>query len=89
VKAAEERIKIRALQRLAIELQSQLESLNRVPTPAVEEGLDFYTEVSRFEIELIKRALRVADGHQKKAARLLNLNCTTLNAMIKRYYIKA
>ena len=83
--AIREQNKLRALQQLANELQSQLESLNRVPIPAVEEGLDFYTEVSRFETEMIKRALTVADGHQKKAARLLNLKCTTLNAMIKRY----
>jgi len=82
-----ERNNLRVLQ-LAIELQSELESFNRVPIPAVEQGLDFYTEVGRFETEMIKRALAVANGHQRKAARLLNLKCSTLNAMIKRYYIK-
>ena len=87
-KTTEERMKLIELQQLAMHLQTQLESLNQVPTSTVEEGLDFYTEVSRFEIEMIKRALTVADGQQKKAARLLNLNCTTLNAMMKRYYIK-
>lgn len=45
--------------------------------------LDFYDEVRRFEIFLIKNALRRTKGSQVKAARLLNLNETTLNSKIK------
>jgi transcriptional regulator with GAF, ATPase, and Fis domain len=71
-----------------MELLQGLESLNQVPTPAVEHGLDFYHEVSHFEIELIKRALTVVEGHQGKAARLLNLNPTTLGSKIKHYQIQ-
>jgi len=80
--------KIRLLKQLVMELQQGLDSLNRVPTPAVEHGLDFYHEVSHFEIELIKRALTFVEGHQRKAARLLNLNPTTLGSKIKRYQIQ-
>lgn len=80
--------KIRSLKQLVMELQRELESLNQVPTPTVEKGIDFYTEVSNFEIEMIKRALRFTEGHQGKAARLLNLNMSTLGSMIKRYYIQ-
>ena len=80
--------KVRLLKQLVMELQQGLESLNQVPTPAVERGLDFYHEVSHFEIELIKRALTFVGGHQRKAARLLNLNASTLGSKIKHYQIR-
>jgi transcriptional regulator with GAF, ATPase, and Fis domain len=80
--------KVRVLKQMAMELQRGLESLNQVPTPAVEQGLDFYHEVSHFEIELIKRALTFVEGHQGKAARLLNLNASTLGSKIKHYQIQ-
>jgi len=82
------REKIRRLQQMAALLQSELDSLQQFHTAPVEQGLDFYTEVSHFEIEIIKRALLAANGHQARAAQLLNLRSNTLNAMIKRYYIQ-
>lgn len=45
--------------------------------------LDFYSEVRRFEIFLIRNALRQTKGSQVKAARLLKLHETTLNSKIK------
>ncbi|MBK8313040.1 MAG: sigma-54-dependent Fis family transcriptional regulator [Acidobacteria bacterium] len=51
-------------------------------------GISFYDEVSRFEIELIRRALEITGGHQSKAAKLLGMNNTTLNSKIKVYNIK-
>jgi DNA-binding NtrC family response regulator len=51
-------------------------------------GISFYDEVSRFEIELIRRALEITGGHQSKAAKLLGMNNTTLNSKIKIYNIK-
>jgi DNA-binding protein Fis len=86
--AAAARSKIQLLKQLVTELQRELESLNQVPVPAVEHGLDFYYEVSRFEIGLIKCALAFVDGHQGKAAQLLNLNASTLGVKIKRYGIQ-
>jgi transcriptional regulator with PAS, ATPase and Fis domain len=50
-------------------------------------GLNFYDEVKRFEIDLIRRALDQTGGHQSRAARLLGLNATTLNSKIKSYNI--
>ena len=35
----------------------------------IENGFDFYEEVSRFEIELINRALLQTGGHQVRAAK--------------------
>ena len=86
--AAAGRNKIRLLKQLVAELQRELESLNQVPVPAVEQGVDFYYEVSRFEIGLIKCALTFVEGHQGKAAQLLKLNESTLGAKIKRYRIQ-
>jgi DNA-binding NtrC family response regulator len=51
-------------------------------------GISFYDEVSRFEIELIRRALDLTSNHQSKAAKLLGMNNTTLNSKIKVYHIK-
>lgn len=48
-------------------------------------GVNFYDEVKRFEIDLIRRALDQTGGHQSRAARLLGLNATTLNSKIKNY----
>jgi len=52
-------------------------------------GVNFYDEVRRFEIDLIRRALDQTGGHQSRAARLLGLNATTLNSKIKTYNIPA
>jgi transcriptional regulator with GAF, ATPase, and Fis domain len=52
-------------------------------------GVNFYDEVKKFEIDLIRRALDQTGGHQSRAARLLGLNATTLNSKIKTYNIQA
>jgi two-component system NtrC family response regulator len=51
-------------------------------------GVNFYDEVKRFEIDLIRRALDQTGGHQSRAARLLGLNATTLNSKIKSYNLQ-
>ena len=62
---------------------------NEAATPFdIARGISFYDEVSRFEIELIRRALELTGGHQSKAAKLLGMNNTTLNSKIKVYNIK-
>ena len=50
-------------------------------------GVNFYDEVKKFEIDLIRRALEQTGGHQSRAARLLGLNATTLNSKIKTHNI--
>jgi len=50
-------------------------------------GVNFYDEVRKFEIDIIRRALEQTAGHQSRAARLLGLNATTLNSKIKNYNI--
>ncbi len=53
----------------------------------IAQGITFYDEVKKFEIDLIHRALEQTAGHQSRAARLLGLNATTLNSKIKSYNI--
>jgi len=61
------------------EASAAVEGLN------VKAGLDFFEEVRRFEIRLIRRALEVTGGNQARAARVLGLGTTTLNYKIKSY----
>lgn len=59
----------------------------RVGRLNVGEGIDFYEEVTGFEVDLIKLALVQTKGHQARAAHLLRLKASTLNAKIKQYGI--
>ena len=79
------RLKLEALCRATAELNAQLQTLS-VPLPEqVIQGINLFDEVRRFETELITSALRCTNGHQKRAARLLGLKPTTLNAKMKVY----
>ena len=78
---------IATLRELVLRLLCEVQSINDVSTLTIDNGFDFYDEVSRFEIDLIKRALLQTGGHQVQAARLLNLKVTTLNSKIKHYGI--
>jgi len=79
---------ITTLRELTFKLLRKVESIGEVHMPDIESGVDFYDEVSRFEIDLIRRALVQTGGHQRRAARLLNLKVTTLNSKIKHYNIR-
>lgn len=78
---------IDTLKDLTIRLLREVHSISEVHQLSFETGLDFYDEVTRFEIDLIKRALLQTSGHQGRAAKLLNLKVTTLNSKIKHYNI--
>ncbi len=78
---------ISALKELTLRLLREVQAITEVRTLSLEGGIDFYGEVSRFEVDLIKRALLQTAGHQGRAARLLNLKVTTLNSKIKHYNI--
>jgi transcriptional regulator with GAF, ATPase, and Fis domain len=80
--------KIETLKDLTFRILREVQSMHDVSTPSIDSGIDFYDEVTRFEIDLIKRALLHTGGHQGRAARLLNLKITTLNSKIKHYGIE-
>ena len=68
-------------------LQAELATDRNRDKPVVldNDGIDFYHEVERYEIELIKSALNRCGGNQTQAARLLHMKSTTLNAKMKHY----
>jgi DNA-binding protein Fis len=78
---------LNTLKAVVLQLLCDLQRVEEVNTLSIESGFDFYEEVSRFEIDLIKRALVQTGGNQVRAARLLKLNVTTLNSKIKRHNI--
>ena len=81
-------VRLKALRELTLAFLQELDSITASETPASEPGVDFYEEVRRFEADLIRRALMRAGGHQRRAARMLNLKAATLNSLIKRYDIR-
>ena len=80
--------KVRSLKLMVMKLQEELDTLNEVVPIDIASGVDFYDEVAHFESGLIKRAMILMGGNQVKAAKLLNLNATTLNAKVKYYRIR-
>lgn len=72
---------------LVASLNAAVEDLQVFDLPPLNESFDFYDEVRRFEISLIRKALKMTHGSQVKAAELLKLNATTLNTKIKNYCI--
>ena len=77
--------KLANISTLVSSLNAAVEDLEALDLTKMDEQFDFYHEVERFEIKLIKSALRITGGSQIKAARLLKLNATTLNAKIKTF----
>jgi DNA-binding NtrC family response regulator len=78
---------LREAEALACDKQFTDES-NRIHALNISEGIDFYREIERFEISLIKLALDQTGGHQARAARLLKIRPTTLHSKIKLYGIE-
>ena len=64
------------------------DSKNSENLPDISQGICLRTEVERFEKELIKRALILAKGRQKVAARLLGLIPSTLHSKIKKHNLQ-
>ena len=80
--------KIEVLREVTVALLDEVKSLGSMRQVDIHDGINFDEEVKSFEILLIERALEQTGGSQLRAARLLNLKHTTLNAKIKRYDIK-
>jgi transcriptional regulator with GAF, ATPase, and Fis domain len=76
-----------ALKDVALTLLGAVDSL-RSAQPARDHSLKLHDEVQRFETDLIRTALERTGGNQARAARLLGVKHTTLNAKIKRYKIR-
>ncbi len=80
--------KVENLREITVALLDEVRSLGTLRKVEIQDGVNFDEEVKNFEISLIIRALEQTGGSQLRAARLLNLKHTTLNAKIKRYDIR-
>jgi DNA-binding NtrC family response regulator len=65
-----------------------VETLEMPEVPTIDTGIDFYEELRRFQVSLIRRALNKTGGSQVRAAALLKMKNTTLNSKIKQFRIE-
>jgi two-component system response regulator PilR (NtrC family) len=82
-------VRLNTLRETVLELLDEVESLAISRPVDIKRGARFSDEVRQFEVSLIRTALGRTSGSQTRAARLLGLKPTTLNAKIKRYGITA
>ena len=82
-------VRLNTLRETALRLLDEVESLAVSRPVDIKRGARFSDEVRQFEVSLIRTALGRTSGSQTRAARLLGLKPTTLNAKIKRYGIMA
>jgi DNA-binding NtrC family response regulator len=80
-----ETLKLEVLKVISRALESKVDNPKAILDFDPRNGVDFYKEVTKFEIELIKQALACTKGNQRAAARLLGLKTTTLNSKVKTY----
>ena len=81
--AEELHTKLTTMRDLIASLQAELEDLQTINLPEMDDDFDFYREVERYERRLIQNALRRCGGSQVKAAGLLKMKPTTLNSKMK------
>ena len=79
--------KINTLRETVLQLLQEVESLTIAAPTGLKNGARLDEEVRQFEMNLIRTALGRTAGSQTRAAKLLGLKLTTLNAKIKRYQI--
>ena len=79
--------RINALRDLVLMLLRELDSLRPEQLSQPNSDATLQTRVQEFESELIRQALSRTSGNQSRAARLLGVKHTTLNAKIHRYKI--
>jgi transcriptional regulator with GAF, ATPase, and Fis domain len=80
-------VRLNTLRETVLELLEEVECLAISRPVDIKRGARFSEEVRQFEVNLIRTALGRTSGSQIRAAKLLGLKPTTLNAKIKRYNI--
>jgi DNA-binding NtrC family response regulator len=85
--AGAEDMRALAVKVLAQALVRQVEAVAEGRRGANERRFVIAEEVRHFEAELIRAALTLTGGRQRRAARFLGMSKTALNAKIKRYQI--
>ena len=82
-------VRLNTLRETVLQLLNEVESLAISRPVDIKRGARFSDEVRQFEVSLIRTALGRTSGSQTRAAKMLGLKPTTLNAKIKRYGIMA
>ena len=72
---------------LAAKILHELNSLHQQRQTHMTHRITFKDEVRRFESELIRNALAITSGAQRRAAAILGMNASTLDMTIKRLKI--
>lgn len=80
-------VRLNTLRETVLQLLDEVESLAISRPVDIKRGARYSDEVRQFEVNLIRTALGRTSGSQIRAAKLLGLKPTTLNAKIKRYNI--
>ena len=80
-------VRLNTLRETVLQLLEEVESLAISRPVDIKRGARYSDEVRQFEVDLIRTALGRTSGSQIRAAKLLGLKPTTLNAKIKRYNI--
>jgi len=80
-------VRLNTLRETVLQLLDEVESLAVSRPVDLKRGARYSDEVRQFEVNLIRTALGRTSGSQIRAAKLLGLKPTTLNAKIKRYNI--
>lgn len=75
------------LKQLTDRLISEVENISRKQTLILDEKINLEEQVEEFETNLIRHALLINKGNQRRAAKMLGVNASTLNSKIKRYGI--
>lgn len=75
------------LRQLANKLLSEVENIDESKQVRFGDGFKLSDQVQKFEMDMIRHALYLANGKQSEAARRLGIKVTTLNEKIKRYQI--
>ncbi len=77
--------RIGILHELANKLLSEVESITSHNRLNFSDGFKLREQIQKFETDMIRHALYLANGRQSEAARMLGIKLTTLNAKIKRF----
>lgn len=80
-----ETLKVEVIKGIARALELDAENCESIINLDERRGVDFYEEVTKFEVDLIRQALAHTNGNQCAAARLLGLKTTTLHTKVKSY----
>jgi DNA-binding NtrC family response regulator len=75
--------KLKAVRDLAVALVGQLDALGGLPSLTSKSSIDLKNEVRTFETRLISWALERTGGNQRRAAQILGVKHSTLNAKLR------